>query len=83
MEQAKHSKAASVFVSYAHQDEEQRKKLSDHLGGLRHGGYVREWNDGQKNAEPVSSWPDADLAYVNIAQGLRNTIEAWRTTGTH
>jgi O-acetyl-ADP-ribose deacetylase (regulator of RNase III) len=159
LEQAKHSKAASVFVSYAHQDEEQRKKLSDHLGGLRHGGYVREWNDGQiipgqeweseirrkldeadiilllvtasflgsrfigdvelaraldrhrrgeaivipvilkpadwqstrlkdlhalpKNAEPVSSWPDADLAYVNIAQGLRNTIEAWRTTGTH
>jgi hypothetical protein len=40
-------KAASVFVSYAREDEQLRDKLSDHLGGLRTGGYISEWNDGQ------------------------------------
>jgi TIR domain-containing protein len=24
-----------------------RSKLSDHLGGLRHGGYIKDWSDGQ------------------------------------
>jgi O-acetyl-ADP-ribose deacetylase (regulator of RNase III) len=46
-EQSSHGKAASVFVSYAHEDEGMRKKLADHLGGLRHGGFIKDWSDGQ------------------------------------
>jgi O-acetyl-ADP-ribose deacetylase (regulator of RNase III) len=39
-EQSSRRKVASLFVSYAREDEQLRKKLSDHLGGLRHGGYI-------------------------------------------
>jgi O-acetyl-ADP-ribose deacetylase (regulator of RNase III) len=46
-EQRSRSKAACVFVSYAREDERLRDKLSDHLGGLRTGGYISQWNDGQ------------------------------------
>jgi O-acetyl-ADP-ribose deacetylase (regulator of RNase III) len=154
-EHSSRRKAASVFVSYAHEDEAVRKKLSDHLGGLRHGGFIKDWCDGQiipgqewapeiirrlgeadiilllvtasflgsefigtvelataldrhrrgeaivipvilrpadwqstglkglqalpKNGRPVSSWSDSDTAYVDIAQGLRHTVDAWRS----
>ena len=53
-EQSRRGKAASVFVSYAHEDEALRKKLSDHLGGLRHGGYIEDWSDGQ--VVPGQEW---------------------------
>jgi O-acetyl-ADP-ribose deacetylase (regulator of RNase III) len=155
-EQSSHQKAAAVFVSYAHEDQQLRKKLSDHLGGLHHGGYISEWNDGQimagqewapeiirqldeadiilllvsssflgsefigrveltralerhrrgeavvipvilkpadwqsaglagllalpKDGKPVSTWPDRDAAYVNIAQGLRRVVDSWRAS---
>src|SRR6266568_1074897 len=46
-EQSSRRKAASVFVSYAHEDEQLRDKLFDHLGGLRSGGYISAWSDGQ------------------------------------
>ena len=46
-DQSKRRKAASVFISYAHADEELRNKLYDHLGGLRHGGYIKDWYDGE------------------------------------
>lgn len=52
--QARRHKPASVFVSYARQDDELRRKLSDHLGGLRNGGYIKEWNDAQ--IIPGSEW---------------------------
>jgi len=133
-----------------------RKKLYDHLGGLRYGGYIKDWSDGQivpghewepeimrrlgeadiilllvtasflgsefigrvelakalerhrrgeaivipvilkpadwqstdlavlkalpKDAKAVSTWPDRDAAYVDIAQGLRRSIETWRAS---
>jgi hypothetical protein len=155
-ERSSRQKAAAVFVSYAHEDEHLRKKLSDHLGGLHHGGYISEWNDGQiiagqewapeiirqldeadiilllitssflgsdfigrvelaralerhrrgeaivipvilkpadwrsaglagllalpKDGKAVSTWPDRDAAYVNIAQGLRRVVDAWRAS---
>ncbi len=155
-EQSSHRSAASVFVSYAHEDEGLRNKLSDHLGGLRHGGYIEDWSDGQilpgqewaseiiqrlddadiilllvtssflgsefigtvelvralerhrlgeavvipvilkpadwqsaglagllalpKDGKAVSTWPDSDAAYLDIAQGLRRTIDAWRAS---
>ena len=155
-EQSSHRNAASVFVSYAHKDEGLRNKLSDHLGGLRHGGYIKDWSDGQiipgqeweseiirrlddadiilllvtssflgsefigaveltralerhrrgeaivvpvilkpadwqsaglaglqalpKDGKAISTWPDHDAAYLDVAQGLRRTIDAWRTS---
>jgi len=154
--QSSRQKAAAVFVSYAREDEQLRNKLSDHLGGLRQGGYISEWSDGKlipgqewapeiirqlegadiilllitsgflgsefigrvelaralerrrrgeaivipvilkpadwqsaglaglqalpKDAKPVSTWTDHDAAYLNIAQGLRRTIDKWRAS---
>lgn len=46
-EQSKRQKAASVFVSYARKDEQLLEKLRDHLGGLRTGGYIKDWTDGR------------------------------------
>jgi O-acetyl-ADP-ribose deacetylase (regulator of RNase III) len=156
LEQSNRQKAASVFVSYAREDEKLRSALSDHLGGLRHGGYIKDWSDGQivpgqdwapeiirqldeadiilllitssflgsefigrveldtalerhrrgdaivipvilkpadwqsagleglqalpKDGRAVSSWPDRDAAYVDIARGLRRTVDAWRAS---
>lgn len=34
-----------------------------------------------KDAKAVSSWPDHDAAFVDIAQGLRRTVDAWRASG--
>ena len=143
-------------MSYAHEDEGLRNKLSDHLGGLRHGGYIKDWSDGQilpgqewaseiirrlddadiilllvtssflgsefigtvelaralerhrrgeavvipvilkpadwqsaglagllalpKDGKAVSTWPDHDAAYLDIAQGLRRAIDFWRAS---
>jgi TIR domain len=153
-EQQSRRRAASVFVSYAREDERLRDKLSDHLGGLRTGGYISEWNDGQivpgqewapeiirrldeadiilllvtasflgseyigrvelaralerhrsggaivipvilkpadwqsaglkglqalpKDGKPVSTWSDQDTAFLDIAHGLRRTVDKWR-----
>ena len=155
-EQSRRLRAASVFVSYARHDEQLRDKLWDHLGGLRTGGYISGWSDGQivpgqewepeiirrldeadiilllvtssflgsefigrveliraldrhrrggaivipvilrpadwrstglaglqalpKNGKAVSTWSDHDSAYLDIAQGLRCTVDAWRAS---
>jgi O-acetyl-ADP-ribose deacetylase (regulator of RNase III) len=153
-EQSNRQKAATMFVSYARDDEQMRHQLSNHLGGLRHGGFISDWSDGKiipgqewqpeivkklneadiilllitssflgsdfigkvelaralerhhngeaivvpvilkpadwhtaglgvlqalpKDARAVSLWPDQDEAYVDIAHGLRRTVDAWR-----
>ncbi len=155
-EQSSRRKAASVFVSYAREDEQLRNKLSDHLGGLRYGGYISEWSDGQivagqewapeilrqldaadiilllvtssflgsefigrielaralerhrrgeaivipvilkpadwqsaglkglqalpKDGKAVNTWSDPDTAYLDIARGLRRTVDEWRAS---
>ena len=33
-----------------------------------------------KDGKPVSTWADHDTAYLNIAQGLRRTIDKWRAS---
>jgi hypothetical protein len=58
-------KAASVFVSYAHEDEGLRKKLFDHLGGLRNGGYIEDWSDGQ--IVPGQEWAPEIIRRLNEA----------------
>ena len=151
-------KAARVFCAYATEDKQLKDKLSDHLGGLGHGGYISEWTDCQivpgqklapeiirqldeadiilllitfnllrseftgsveiaralernrhreaivipvilkpagwqhaglaglqalpKDGKPVTTWSETDAAYLDIAQGLRRAIYAWRTTMT-
>lgn len=155
-EQSSRRRAASVFVSYARKDEQLRDKLFDHLGGLRSGGYISQWSDGQivpgqewapeiirrldeadiilllvtasflgsdyigrvelvralerhrrgeaivipvilrpadwqtagleglqalpKDGKAVSTWSDQDTAFLDIAQGLRRTVDAWRVS---
>ena len=145
-----------MFVSYARKDEGLRDKLFDHLGGLRAGGYISAWSDGQivpgqewapeiirrldeadiilllvtasflgsdyigrvelvralerhrrgeaivipvilrpadwqtagleglqalpKDGKAVSTWSDQDTAFLDVAQGLRRTVEAWRVS---
>jgi anti-sigma regulatory factor (Ser/Thr protein kinase) len=156
-EQSSRRKAASVFVSYAHEDRDLRDKLADHLTALRMRGYIELWSDGQiipgqewvpeinrrldqadiilllvtsgflgsefigrvelvtalerhdrgeaivipvilkavdwqvaglaklqglpTDGKAVSSWSDIDAAYLDVAQGLRRTIDAWRDRG--
>jgi O-acetyl-ADP-ribose deacetylase (regulator of RNase III) len=43
--QSSRGEAASIFVSYAHEDDGFRSKLYNHLGGLRYGGYIKDWYD--------------------------------------
>jgi hypothetical protein len=33
-----------------------------------------------EDGKAVSTWSDHDAAYLDIAQGLRRAIEAWRTS---
>ncbi|MCI0391150.1 MAG: TIR domain-containing protein [Acidobacteria bacterium] len=39
------TKPIDVFFSYAHEDEELRRKLENHLSSLRHEGIIRSWHD--------------------------------------
>ena len=43
-----------------------RKKLYDHLGGLRHGGYIKDWSDGQ-----LAAW-----AQKRLCPATGQTVEA-------
>jgi hypothetical protein len=77
-----------VFVSYARKDEGLRDKLFDHLGGLRAGGYISAWSDGQ--IVPGQEWaPEiirrlADIqAAIDAVRShlLRGDLsEAWYST---
>src|SRR5258708_29238296 len=75
-EQSSRQKAASVFVSYAREDEELLRKLRDHLGGMRAGGYIKDWSDGQivpgQEWEPeIIRWLDeADIILLLITSGF-------------
>lgn len=39
------TKKVKLFYSYAHEDEELRKSLENHLSGLRRSGVIAEWHD--------------------------------------
>ena len=54
---ASRRKAASVFVSYAHEDEQLRDKLFNDVSGLHSGGYISASSDGQ--IVPGQEWADA------------------------
>ena len=46
-EQSDRREAASVFVSYAHEDRDLCDNLANHLSALRMRGYIELWRDGQ------------------------------------
>lgn len=54
-----------MFISYAREDEQLRHKLSDHLGGLRTGGYISDWHDGQ--IVPGQEWEPEIIRRLNGA----------------
>lgn len=68
--------AASVFVFYAREDRRLRDKLSDHLGGLRTGGYISEWSDGQLvpgqewAAETIRRLDEADIILLLVTSSF-------------
>jgi hypothetical protein len=93
-EQSSRQKPASVFFSYAREDEELFRKLRDHLGGLRAGGYIKDWSDGQ--IVPGHEWEpeimrrldDADIILLLITSGFLgsefiNKIELVRALERH
>jgi hypothetical protein len=46
MQEQKHvQESASIFYSYAHEDEKLRKRLETHLSLLRQQGLITEWHD--------------------------------------
>jgi hypothetical protein len=93
-EQSRRGNTASVFVFYAHEDKAMRNKLSDHLGGLRHGGYIKDWWDGQ--IVPGHEWApeiirrldEADIILLHVTSSFlgsgssakSNTPQPWNGT---
>src|SRR5512132_4147813 len=64
---AHQEKPISLFYSYSHRDEELRKKLEDHLAGLRWGGMIAEWHD--RNIDAGDEWAkeiDRNLSSADI-----------------
>ncbi len=53
-EGARQEKPISLFYSYSHRDEELRKKLEDHLAGLRWSEKIAEWHD--RNIDVGDEW---------------------------
>ena len=51
---AHQEKPISLFYSYSHRDEELRKKLEDHLAGLRWSEKIAEWHD--RNIDVGDEW---------------------------
>lgn len=64
-EQSERQKAASVFISYAREDEALLEELRDHLGGLRTGRYIKDWTDGQ--IVPGQEWQPEIIRRLNEA----------------
>ncbi len=56
----------TMFVSYAHEDAVLRKRLYDHLGGLRAANLIKDWYDGEIIAG--SSWAGEIRARMSEAE---------------
>jgi hypothetical protein len=54
-----------LFYSYAREDERLRKKLENHLSGLRYDGIIEDWND--RMIEAGSEWNSQIDQYLNRA----------------
>ncbi|MBL8658611.1 MAG: SUMF1/EgtB/PvdO family nonheme iron enzyme [Rhodospirillales bacterium] len=60
-------KPVSLFYSYSHRDEELRRKLEDHLAGLRWNGMITDWHD--RNIDAGDEWAkeiDRNLTSADI-----------------
>src|SRR5215469_9499591 len=57
--------SAKVFISYAHADQELRKKLEDHLSSLNHSGKITIWQDQEIPAG--GNWEDEINIHLNEA----------------
>jgi hypothetical protein len=51
---ANQEKPVSLFYSYSHRDEELRRKLEDHLAGLRWNEVITDWHD--RNIDAGDEW---------------------------
>lgn len=54
---------ASIFISYAHADEDLKKELDKHLKVLKRSGKIETWNDRELIAG--QQWDDVILAELN------------------
>src|SRR5512132_1131557 len=66
-DEAYEEKPISLFYSYSHRDEELRKKLEDHLAGLRWSEKIAEWHD--RNIDVGDEWAkeiDRNLSSADV-----------------
>lgn len=72
-----------LFVSYAHEDEDYRKRLEVHLAPLKNAGYYEVWHDreliaGQDWAEEIDSrLAEADVVLLLVSADLINSRYVW------
>ena len=52
-------RSAKVFISYAHVDQQWRKKLEEHLSSLEYSGKISIWQDQEIPAG--ADWEDTEL----------------------
>ena len=57
--------SVKVFISYAHADQELRKKLEDHLSPLKYSGKITIWQDQEIPAG--ANWEDQINTHLNEA----------------
>ena len=60
------SQPLEVFFSYAHEDEELKNKLDNHLALLRHQDLIKQWND--RMMEGGVDWANEIDEHINSAQ---------------
>lgn len=67
-------KPVELFCSYAHQDEELRKELEQHLSGLMRQGYITAWHD--RLILPGKNWEKEIDEHLNTAHIILFLISA-------
>lgn len=82
-DEAHQEKPVSLFYSYSHHDEELRRKLEDHLAGLRWNEMITDWHDrnidaGEEWAEEIDRNPtSADVILLLVSASFIDSKYCW------
>ncbi len=64
-------KSISVFISYAHEDEDLRKELDKHLSQLKWQNLIDVWHD--RDIGAGTEWEQVISAHLNTAHGTTSS----------